>query len=83
MTIHMPTDTTTQAMPAVPTTVVAVREAEARASDAQAEDARPECVQEMYAAGLAKLNALHDRWATAVAEIREAQPSGDEREAAA
>jgi hypothetical protein len=79
----MPTDTQTQAMHAVPTTVVAVREAEAPAPDAQAENARPECVQEMYEAGVAKLNALHDRWAAAVAEIREAKTSSEPAEGAA
>jgi hypothetical protein len=36
------------------------------------EDPREESVQHLYEAGLAKLDALHNRWAAAVKEMREA-----------
>lgn len=96
MTEHMTTEAQTQEIPRVPTDVLAVAEAEAvteaeaavadagaAAVDPEAREARTESVHEMYEAGLAKLHALHDRWAAAVAEIREAQPSGEPQRAAA
>ena len=82
MTTHMTPDAQTQAIPGVPTTVVAVRDSEV-APDPEAEDARTEWVQEKYEAALAKLDALHDRWAAATADNREAQTSGEPGEAAA
>ncbi len=42
-----------------------------------------ESSQHLYEAGLAKLNALHDRWADALAEIRGAQTTSVPTEAAA
>ena len=84
MTSHMTTDAQTQAISRLPAAVLAVADGEvAVASESEAQDARTESVQEMYEAGLAKLDALHDRWAAAVAEIREAQPPGEPQEAAA
>ena len=85
----MTTDAPTQAIPRVPTAVFAIHEPEVAAPDPEveaepeAEVARTETVQEMYEAGLAKLDALHDRWAAAMAELREAQASGEPGEAAA
>ena len=83
MSTHVATDAQTQAIPLGSMTVVTVRAPEVAAPDAEAEDARTESAQEMYEAGLAKLHALHHRWAAAVAEIREGQPSGEPGEAAA
>ena len=83
MTSHMTTDPQTQAISRVPAAALAVADAEVAAPGSGAEDARTESVQEMYEAGMAKLEALHDRWAAAVAEIREAQPSGEPQQAAA
>ncbi len=89
MTTHMTADAQTQAMPHVPTTVVAVRDAEVPTPDPDPDpdpednEARTDWAQEMYEAGLAKLNTLHDHWAAAVAEIREAQASCEAGEAAA
>jgi hypothetical protein len=83
MTTHMTTDAQTQAIPRVPTPVVAVHEHEIAASDLETDVARTESLQEMYEAGLANLEVLHDRWAAAMAELREAQPSGGRGEAAA
>jgi len=60
-------------MPTVPTTVVEVREAEVRGPDPGPAAARTDWAQEMYEAGMAKLDALRDRWAAAVAEIRDAR----------
>ena len=40
-------------------------------------------VDHIYKTGLAKLEALHDRWAAAMAEIRQAPASGKPGEAAA
>ncbi len=122
MTGHMTTDAQTQAIPRVPTAVLAVADAEVAAPDPDAEvaapdpdaevaapdpdaevaapdpdaevaapdpetedaapdpeteDARTESIQEMYEAGLVKLDALHERWMAAVAKIREAQTSGE------
>ena len=79
----MPIDAQTQAIPRVPTPVVAVRDPEAAASQPEAEVARTESVQHMYEDGLAKLEALHDRWTAAVAEIREAQSTSEPEDAAA
>ena len=83
----MTTDAPTQAILRVPTAVVAVRDPEVAAPAPEAEPrvevARTETVQEMYESGLAKLDALHDRWAAAMAELREAQASGEPGEAAA
>ncbi len=75
----------TQAILRVPTPVVAVREPEVAASDLDEGEVAPrtESVQELYEAGLAKLEALHDRWTAAMAEIREAQPSGEPQQVAA
>jgi hypothetical protein len=72
----------TEAIPRVPTALATAGEPEVAQPDTEAADARTECVQEMYEAGLAKLNALHDRWGAAVAEIREAQ-AGNEPDVAA
>ena len=83
MTVHMTTDAQTQAISRLPAAELAVADAEVAAATSEADDARTESVREMYEAGLAKLDALHDRWATAVAEIRGAQPGGDRRETAA
>ena len=93
MSTHVTTDTPTQAIVRVPTAVVAVREPEVAApapdpeveagAEPEAEVARTETVQEMYEAGLAKLDALHDRWAAAMAEIRETPANDDPEEAAA
>ena len=83
MTTHMTADAQTQAMPHVPTTVVAVPDAEIPAPDPEDHEARTDWAQEMYEAGLVKLNTLHDHWAAAVAEIREAQASSEPGEAAA
>jgi len=82
MTTRMTPDAQTQAIPRVPTTVVAVRDSEV-APDPEAEDARTEWVQEMYEAALAKLDALHEPWAAAMAEILGAQESGEPGKAAA
>jgi hypothetical protein len=79
----MSDDAQTEAIPRVPTPVVAAREPDVAQPEPAAEVARTESVQEMYEAGLAKLEALHDRWAAAMADIREAQGSGEQGEAAA
>jgi hypothetical protein len=79
----MPTDAQTQAIPRVPTPVVAVPDPEAAASKPEAEVARTESVQHMYEDGLANLEALHHRWTAAVAEIREAQITSEPEHAAA
>ncbi len=76
----------TQAFLRVPTPVVAVREPEVAAYDLDEGDEvapRTESVQELYEAGLAKLEALNDRWTVAMAEIRQAQPSGEPQQVAA
>ena len=83
MTGHMTTDAQTQEIPRVPTPVLAVADAEVAAPEPEAEDDRTESVQEIYEAGLAKLDALHDRWAAAVAELHGAQASAEPRKAAA
>ena len=80
----MSTDPQTQAIPRVAAAAVAVTnarvagpapDAEAAASAPGGEIASEESVEEMYEAARARLEALHDRWATAMAEIREAQAS--------
>jgi hypothetical protein len=88
MSTHMTTDVQTQAIPRLPTTAVAVPDPEAADSDPMAPDsdsehAETESVQKMYEAALTKLAALHDRWAAAMTEIREAQTSGEPEAAAA
>ena len=79
----MTADAQTQAMPYVPTTVVAVCGPEVPAPDPEAKDARTDWAQEMYEEGLSKLNALHERWAAALAEIGEAQERREPGDAAA
>ena len=64
-----------------PTPLVAVRQSEV--TEPEEAVARTESVQEMYEAGLAKLQAVHNCWAAATAEIREAQVTGRLQEAAA
>ena len=66
------------------------RETAAPAPDAEVatpgpstEIAREVSVERIYEAGLAKLEALHDRWAAAMAEVRQAPASGEPGEAAA
>jgi hypothetical protein len=56
---------------------------EVAAAEPSAEVPRGESVQDIYEAGLAKLDALHDRWTAAMAEMREAQVTGGPKEAAA
>jgi hypothetical protein len=58
-------------------------EAEVTATEQNPEIGCEESVEHYYEAGLAKLAALHDRWATAVAEIRQAPAAGEPGEAAA
>ena len=77
----MTDDAQTGAIPRVPTPVVAAREPEV--AQPEPEVARTKSVQEMYEAALSKMNALHDCWAAAMADIREVQPSGETGEAAA
>ena len=55
-----------------PEAEVAVPERESEAAAASTEIACTDSVQHMYEVGLAKLEALHGRWAAATAEIREA-----------
>jgi hypothetical protein len=68
------------------------RDAKVAVPEPDAEDAAPEpsteiaceeSVEHIYEAGLAKLEALHDRWAAAMAEIRQTSASGEPGEAAA
>jgi hypothetical protein len=67
-------------------------DAEIAVPEADAEVAAPgpsteigceESVEHIYEAGLARLEALHDRWAAALAEIRQAPAGGEAWEAAA
>ena len=58
-------------------------DAEGAAPKREAEVAGEQSVEHIYATGLAKLEALHDRWAAAMAEIRQAPASGEPGEAAA
>jgi hypothetical protein len=53
------------------------------APEPDAEIAGEKSVEHLYTTGLAKLEALHDRWAVAMAEIRKAPASDDPAEAAA
>lgn len=77
------TDAQTQTILRVPTPMVVVREPEVAAPDLEGEVAQTtESVQEMYEAGMARLEALHDRWAAAIAEVRDAQASGEPGQAA-
>ncbi len=48
-------------------------DADVAASVPNADVTREKSVQHMYEAGLAKLDALHDRWTAAMAELRKAQ----------
>jgi hypothetical protein len=57
--------------------------AENAASAPDAEVAGEEPVQQVYEAAMARLNALHDSWAAAVVELREAQDDSGLGEAAA
>ncbi len=58
-------------------------EAEVAAPEHSTEIVSEESVEHIYEAGLAKLAALHDRWAAAMAEIRQAPSRGEPGEAAA
>lgn len=73
----MTSDPQTQTIPRVPAPQIAVCEPGVPAPGPEANVSPSESVQDMYEAGLAKLEALHDRWADALAEIRQA-PVGDE-----
>jgi hypothetical protein len=66
-------------------TEVAVPDPDAQvvAPEHSTEIACEESVEYTYRTGLAKLEALHDRWAAAMAEIRQAPASGEPGEAAA
>jgi hypothetical protein len=68
-----------------PDAVVAAAEpdSEIAAAEPRAEVPGGESVQHIYEAGLAKLDALHDRWTAAMAEVREAQVTGGPKNAAA
>jgi hypothetical protein len=92
MTMSMSTDPQTQAIARVTAAVAAVGnapvagpapDAEAAASAPDGEIASERSVEHMYQAGLARLEALHDRWAAAMAEIREMQASSEPGTAAA
>jgi hypothetical protein len=48
-----------------------------------AEIFRPERVQELYEAALAKLDAMHEGWATALTDLREAPVPGSPEQVAA
>ena len=63
----------TQAIPRVPSPVVAGVDTGVAAPEPVEAAYEEESVQYLYEAGLAKLHALHDRWAAAVTEVREAQ----------
>ena len=82
MTTYVITDTQTQALPRVPGAVVAASEADAT-TPVPGEDMQEKSVQHLYEAGLAKLDALHDRWVAATAEIRDAQAINAPEQAAA
>jgi hypothetical protein len=58
-------------------------DAEVAATEPRTGTPSVETVEHMYEAGLAKLAVLHDRWAAAMAEIRQASASGEPGEAAA
>jgi hypothetical protein len=72
MTPTMSTGAQTLAIPRVPSPVVAGADTGVAAPE-RVDVASEESVQYLYEAGLAKLHALHDRWAAAVTEVREAQ----------
>jgi hypothetical protein len=67
----MSTGAETQAIPRVPTADAGAL-GEVAPSELVA-GSRDDSVQQLYEAGLTKLHTLHERWAAAVAEIREAQ----------
>ncbi len=75
----------TEATAPAPEAEVAVPEPEAEvaATEPSTEIACEESVEHMYEAGLAKLAALHDRWAAAMAEIRQTPARGERGKAAA
>ncbi len=85
MTTTMSIDTRTQAIPRAAAADFAVTNARVAgpqpdAAAASAPDGTivgEESVEQMYEAGRARLAALHDRWATAMAEIRESQASSE------
>ena len=82
MTTYVSTDTQMQAPPLLPAAVVAVSEANA-VTPVPVEDMQEKSVQHLYEAGLAKLDALHDRWVAGIAEIRDAQAMNAPEQAAA
>ncbi|HLM07871.1 MAG TPA: hypothetical protein VK402_22060 [Blastococcus sp.] len=57
--------------------------AEVAAAGSDAEEAGEEPVQQVYEAAMARLNALHDRWAAAIVELCEAKVDTELGEAAA
>jgi hypothetical protein len=62
---------------------VSAPDAEVAAAGPEAEVAGEEPVQLVYEAAMARLNALHDGWAAAMVELREAQVDSGPGEAAA
>ena len=70
---------------AEPTTEAAAPapDAEVAALEPSTEIAREVSVEDIYEAGLAKLEALHHRWAAAMAEVRQSSASGELGQAAA
>ena len=83
MTTYVSTDTKTQALPRVPTAVVAVSEEAEAVAPVPVEAMQEESVQHLYEAGMAKLDALHDRWVAGTADIRDAQAMNAPEPAAA
>ena len=79
---HVSTDAQTQTIPRVPAAVVAGAHADV-ATARRVEVTREESVQDIYEAGLAKLDALHDRWVAGIAQLHEAQAMNVPGEAAA
>jgi hypothetical protein len=78
-------ETDTEAAAPAPGAELAVPEPEPEVAAPEASTEIPceESVEHIYEAGLARLEALHDRWAAAMAEIRQAPASGEPGEAAA
>jgi hypothetical protein len=80
ITAHVSTDSRTQELSHLPPVIFAVDDDEA---DVGADTPRPiqvtgeESAQRMYEAGLAKLAALHDGWAAAIAELGKAPNAPD------
>lgn len=64
-------------------TAASVPGAQVAAAGSDTEGAGEEPVQQVYEAAMVRLNALHDRWAAAVVELREAQVGSEPGEAAA